>query len=418
MRTRLVVSLATAALLSAAPLLAPPAGAAAAGSPHWHAVQVRAPAGGAYGLLNAIACTSATHCVAGGHYFAAAKHATLPMIAAESAGHWARGDTLRLPSDAAPALQAATVAGLACPSRKSCVAVGNYTTAAGPLGGFIASGHGGSWGRARQVLLPKNAISGLAFLTGVSCTGTRSCTAAGGYTNAAGDQAMVETESAGHWQRAVAIKPPSNAAANPDAHLSAISCTGAGDCVAVGAYESKALGDEGLAVIERHGRWGRSTDIPLPHNATGDPQAEFYSVSCVPRHACVAVGSYGPHGVLTGVAATESGGHWQRGIELNAPPASAQARAASGLEAVSCTASGCIGAGYYTHKGGGLAIMTVTRTGHTWHRAIQLGLPANATAESSQVAELFGVACTSRSCTAVGTYTTSSLVPEALATRN
>jgi hypothetical protein len=418
MRTRSIAALATAAMLSAAPLLAPPANAAPAGGPHWHAVQVRPPAGGAYGLLSAIACTSAAHCVAGGNYFTAAK-TTAPMIAADSAGHWARARTLRLPSGAAHAFQAATVAGLACPGSRSCVAVGNYTTAAGPLAGFIAAGHGGNWSRARQVLLPKDAVAAAAFLTGVSCTGTRSCTAVGGYSNAAGDQAMAAAGSAGHWQRAVAIKPPSNAAADPDAHLSAVSCTGPGDCVAVGAYENKALDDEGLAVIERHGRWGRGTQIPLPHNAPGDPQAEFYSVSCQPRHACVAVGSYGPGSVLTGVAATESGGHWQRGVELNALPGNAKTNAASGLEAVSCHASGCVAAGYYTHKGGGLAIMALTRTGHTWHRAMQLALPAHAGPTASQVAELFGVACTKHgSCTAVGTYTTSSDIPEALATRN
>jgi hypothetical protein len=91
----------------------------------------------------------------------------------------------------------------------------------------------------------------------------------------------------------------------------------------------------------------------------------------------------------------------------------------SGLEAVSCTKSECVAVGFYNDKAKGLAIMATTETGHTWHRAVQLGLPAHAAQAAHQLAELFGVACGDHDdCTAVGSYTTTSQIPEAVAARN
>ncbi len=399
--------------------VAVPASASAAGSGHWHSVQVQVPAGGSYGQLDTIACRTASSCIAGGTFESAAK-AILPLIAVESSGHWATGTALRLPADAAPDGSTAAVATIACPASKSCVAVGDYNIGSNILQGFIATGHGSSWGRAKQAGLPKDAVAGDAFLTGVSCPNTRSCTVVGGYTNSAGDQAMAETESAGHWQPAVAIRLPSNADANPAAHLATVSCTGPGDCVAIGSYTTKALDGEAMVATQRHGSWGRAAQMQLPRNAAAEAQAEISSISCVSSGSCVAVGSYATSGgVFAAVAATESGGHWRRAVELSDLPGNGAHNAASGLGGVSCIKSGCAAVGVYTDKHSGLLMMAMTMTGHTWHRGVQVALPPHAiTGQGIQVG-LSGVACTSGlSCTAVGEYTVTSPVLDALAARN
>ena len=342
------------------------------------------------------------------------------MVVTESSGRWAPAVTIRLPANAATTDGSATVAGMSCPSRSGCVAVGNYGLPTNALQGFITTGHGKTWSKARTPELPTgSAPTQDSYLTGVSCTRPGSCVTVGGYTTSASKaEAMAETESSGHWRRAVAIRPPANAAASPFAHLSAVSCPKAGDCVAVGGYSSKSLGEAVMAAVEVRGKWRRATQVRMPASSTAVPEAELYSVSCPSAGNCVATGFYtDTAGRGLPLVVAESGGHWKRGIGLTSLPAgAAKANQNASLNAVTCSKSSCTAVGAYATTALASMPMAVTQAHGRWSRAMQIPLPAHAAGGSVQAATLFGLACRgTNDCTGVGEYVDSAHITEALA---
>lgn len=406
--TGLAAGVAVAGLLAAwpQPAAAGPATSTAPAAARWHATEVHVPSGGSSGILAGIACRG-TSCVAGGSYYRSPA-GELPMIAAESAGKWGTGTKIRLPANARPTLGSAAIASISCPATTSCVAVGNYLTATS-LAGLITTGHAATWSAATAPVLPSSAASVPdAYLTGVSCTGPGSCVAVGGYTNGGqNEEAMAVTQAGGHWRRSVAIVPPSNSDANPDAHLTAVSCPKAGYCVAVGVYTTNAVDDEVMAAAEVRGRWGRAVQVSMPANSAAQPVAELYSVSCTSTRDCVATGNYTDNkGRGYPLIATYSRGHWQRATGFTRLPAGAERdNQFATLNAVSCTARGCTAAGSYGNAQGADSAMVVVESGGRWGRAVQIRLPAGAESGSLQSATLFGIACLGTSaCTAVGSY--------------
>jgi hypothetical protein len=386
----------------------------------WRSVALRSPAGGSYGNLAAIVCTAKASCTAGGSYEATATHSGAPMIAIESSGRWARGVRIRLPADAPASDGSATIAGISCPSRSACVATGNYTLPTNALHGLITTGHASTWSRARTPDLPAGSMAaGDSFLTGVSCTRPGSCVAVGGYTTLAGSaEAMAETESVGHWKRAVIIRSPANAGSNPQAHLAAVSCPKAGDCVAVGGYTTTSGGTDVMAVAEVRGTWGRAREIRMPANSPAEPFAELYSVSCPSDGRCMAVGSYSTtadRGLPLTVA--ESGGHWRRAIGLTGLPAdAANANQQATLNAVTCKGRSCVAVGAYVNAAGGSLAMAITELRGRWSRAVGLAVPPHAARGIAQDATLFGVACNGpANCAAVGQFVNSAHVNQAMA---
>lgn len=393
---------------------------AAARSSGWHSTAVLSPAGGSYGNLGAIACTAKGSCTAGGSYEATATKSREPMIVTESSGRWARGVAIRLPANSARTDGSATIAAFACPSRSDCVAVGNYTLPTNALHGLITTGHARSWSTARAPVLPAgSAATGESYLTGVSCTRPGSCVAVGGYTTlASSGEAMAETESGGHWRRALTIRPPADASGNPSAHLSAVSCPKAGDCVAVGGYTTKSLDEEVMAAVEARGKWGRALEIRMPADAPAEPLAELYSVSCPSGRTCMAVGSYfttADRGLPLTVA--ESGGRWRRAIGLTGLPAGAEkANQDATLNGVTCSGSSCVAVGSYVTTAAVSMAMAISESDGRWSRAVEVSTPPHAARGSAQSATLFGVACRGATdCTAVGQYVNGTRVNEAMA---
>jgi hypothetical protein len=170
--------------------------------------------------LDAVACAAAGSCAGGGSY-ESKSGAFNAMVVAESRGRWARAQELRLPLNAFAANPVANVSSVACTAVQSCAAVGSYAySSGGNQHGFTAAESKGRWARARQVTLPANAAThgSDALLGGVTCTGSGSCLAVGGYLDKAGGfELMAVVESHGHWGRAREIAPPRNAASDPGA---------------------------------------------------------------------------------------------------------------------------------------------------------------------------------------------------------
>ena len=168
------------------------------------AVQVHLPSGAIKGKnqqgdFHAVICTPNTkNCLAVGNYrTAVVKHSNAVYSLLETAGTWPGAGTAFHP---APANVASPPVpqdnGLACPSA-GCVTVGFYSIAGGGVGGLSDAYSGGHWQNAVQIPNPSGAAAtGTTVMKDVSCWGTWSCAAVGGYTDKAGhQQAMVAASS-------------------------------------------------------------------------------------------------------------------------------------------------------------------------------------------------------------------------------
>jgi hypothetical protein len=264
-----------------------------------------------------------------------------------------------------------------------------------------------------------------ADLSSVTCTSAGNCVAVGNYAipNSPTDHslvAMAATETGGVWAQGIQITAPTgapNPAVTPsDAYLLSVSCTSAGNCVAVGAYSTVFDGVLPMAVTETAGVWGQAVALGLPANNDTDlvaQNASFNGVSCISPGNCYAVGFYlaGTFSATSGQAmvATETAGVWGATTEFSPPanqtPTAGEADAT--LDAVTCTGPGsCIAAGSYTASDGSIEAMTATTTAGVWGQGSEFSsLPAGAASGSVRDASFDAIACTGAGdCTAGGGY--------------
>jgi hypothetical protein len=276
---------------------------------------------------------------------------------------------------------------------------------------------GSGFGKAVEIALPTNANSNPeSGLYAAACTGRGYCVAGGSYSDTDGnDQAMVVTEAKGKWQAATELTPPTNAAAEPYFQPNGIACTAAGDCVAVGYYQTLASHDEGFIVTEAHGRWGRARQAPLPANA-GPDGAGLYGVTCTGPGTCEAVGAYYTgDGVERALVISEVRGRWGSARAVTMP---ANAVDGAGLLAgIACTKAGdCVAVGFYDNDKSDLydyVPVGVVESKGRWQHGVEITRPKNAAAHSSAVA---GVACLPDGrCLGAGGYDTSTSSFDALA---
>jgi hypothetical protein len=156
----------------------------------------------------------------------------------------------------------ATLDTVACASARSCSGGGSYQAKSGAFEPMVVAEVAGIWKRAQELFLPANAFAANpdAAVTSMACTGAGTCVAVGGYAyDSAGlGYAFTAAESNGVWARAQQVKLPATAATHAgDATLGAVTCTSAGSCVAVGGYLDKAGDQELIAVTESDARWGQ-----------------------------------------------------------------------------------------------------------------------------------------------------------------
>jgi len=396
-------------IIPAAP--GPPGALGGAGLDHHEATSVRPPASTRVVVsagLSSVTCTARGACVAGGNYQAAGRQIE-PMVATQSHGRWLRGTPLALPAGAA-AQPYAQVNGIACRSAGNCVAVGDYEYGrSGNPQAFIATESHGRWARAFTPRLPANASSPVsAELEAVACSHDGSCTAVGSYRDSSGNaQTMVLAKPpAGPWRQATEIASPPNAAANPDAFMTGIACSGPGTCVAVGNYSVSATQFEAMGAVELRGAWHRATEIALPRGAIASTFTAVTSISCLASGPCLGAGQYAVSATQSrAMVVTESNGRFGRALGITAVPPGASAHPSSYLLGVSCRPSGvCFAVGGGRNQAGHSVAMYLVRSGGRW-RAAFLTPPVGATAGQRQLSALSAVSCTGKAhCSAVGYY--------------
>jgi hypothetical protein len=346
---------ATVPAASAAPA---PAGRATATTTAWRIQPTPNPRTLKQGRLNAVSCSSPHACTAVGVFDNVPGTGTL-------AERW-DGTSWSIQGSANPAGALTSVLfGVSCPAATFCVAVGNYQNRTGRHTILAEAWNGSSW----SVLpAPPPAGARRSFLNGVSCVSATGCTAVGSYQTRSGRHVTL----AEHWNgTAWSIQPTPNPATPPRSALTAVSCTSANVCTAVG----RSVDNSGGTPRTLAERWnGTAWSIqPTPNGPFG---GFLFGVSCPSPAACIAVG------VSDSLPLVEA---WN-GTSWSIPPTPTTGGAQ--LNSVSCASpSACtaVGSGAFAERWDGTS----------WSIQPVPGIHDNAA--------LTGVSCTTASaCTAAG----------------
>jgi hypothetical protein len=300
------------------------------------ATRLEGPRVGRSSNINALACPTATICVAIGISNEKANHGLLALR--WNSGRWA---ATSLPAGPGGSLKVSQyqLTGLSCPSTGMCVAVGH-------VDGVTTKGHGVIkplllvWNGRHWSSVPTPLTAGT--LRSVACASASACTAVGAGTRGS----AVLRLHAGRWTR-VRLSPQVSRAVGSS--LTSISCPTATSCLATGlintAPHAAVPVTRVVALRESGGGW--STEVPpVPALAPGDHPNhltdDLAAVSCGAPGRCLGVG----------VTVNDGGGVGakQDGMSLAFTPTNphpvAQTRA--GLPtSVSCpTAAFCLVGGY------------------------------------------------------------------------
>jgi hypothetical protein len=348
-----------------------------------------------YAGFSAMACPAKTSCTAVGYYQDPAGN-DQGLLVTGSGTSWT-AIKAPLPANAAASPEA-RIEAIACPSKSSCFAVGEYTDTSDDTRGLLLTGSGTSWTPA-QMPLPANAGSpdGVAELFSLSCPSKSSCVAVGTYTDSSSDtQGLLVSLSGKKWTPTEANVPVNGFGPQ----LTAVTCPSVTSCVAVGEYNTPYNYAEPLILTGSGTSW-TATEAPVPSDFVGIWGAGLSGVTCPSASSCTAVGMY-PTGSTSsaGLLETGSGTSW---TDTEAPlPAGPAINYYAYLRSVACTSgSVCAATGTYTCNSGCLGDpMLVTGTGTTW-TATEVPLPANAYGE---LAGVTAVACSTTTCLTVGTY--------------
>jgi hypothetical protein len=194
------------------------------------------------GALFSVACASGGGCEAVGWYSNA--KGVQPVALSEVSGVWARGVKVTPPGNATTGNASEIFLGaVACPSATSCVAGGGYNTAHGGEPFFVSESNG-TWAASTEALLPPAALTRgqSAAVQAIACWSTTSCIA-GGYYDSATDardiSAVTFTTAIGRpWTRGSNTSLPQGAV-KPSAQESSVngaSCPASARCTIVGTY--------------------------------------------------------------------------------------------------------------------------------------------------------------------------------------
>ena len=302
--------------------------------------------------VSSLTCSSAASCEVVGSYYtnASNNNAAEPFAITETGGTWGAGVELALPVNSATT---ANLSNLTCSSASNCEIVGTYQTSAtnDPPGLFAITETGGIWGAGVELALPANAVSSypLNFPLGLACSSAGNCEAVGTYqTNATNypTEPFAITETNGTWGTGVELTLPGYLHGSVAASLTNLACSSAGNCEAVGTYNTNASNDtyEPFDVTEKGGTWGAGVELTLPANAVSDQfHLSLSNLTCSSAGDCEIVGTYKTNATNDAYEpfdVTETNGTWGTGVELALPANAAMAVPYSSVSSLTCSAAG------------------------------------------------------------------------------
>ncbi|HUD37619.1 MAG TPA: hypothetical protein VMR14_12010 [Streptosporangiaceae bacterium] len=267
--------------------------------------------------------------------------------------------------------EGSSLSGIWCGSASECIAVGQSPTSGGSVP-LAESWNGGTW----QILVtPQPAGDPASELSAVSCTSAAKCTAVGSATKGNREAPLAERWNGAKWQIQATRKPAGAA----DGVLGGVSCTSATRCIAVG-DGSTGTHAKALAEVWNGAKWAIAPTPDLPSGFT-----QLSAVSCPSSNSCMATG--------LGVAERWNGAKWSL-VKIGKPGGTE-----ADLSSVSCTRAGpCYAAGANFVEGVQMLVAEYWN-GSRWQ--VQ-GAQVTTSYDSSG---LSGVSCTTATnCTTVGFY--------------
>jgi hypothetical protein len=225
---------------------------------------------------------------------------------------------------------------LKCLAANQCMAVGSYRSASGRTDALAEVWDGTEWRQSSALSVVGAAAT---VLEGVSCGGIANCTAVGSYTiSSQGDPVtlpIAEVWDGSTWRIGHVPVPAGTTAGQ----LTAVSCTSASSCMAVGNDVAPPTPLRPLVELWNGATWSM---IAVPQPRSGH-DVTLSSVSCASANSCTAVGSYETG---TTLGASWNGQSWSVAVTPNAPPGVSSLGGA--LSGVSCSAANaCTAVGYY-----------------------------------------------------------------------
>lgn len=342
-----------------------------------------------------VSCASTTSCDAVGWYLTST--GTKQMLAMS----W-NGSSWSLAATSAPkGAETTELDGVDCLSSSWCDASGTYVGSAGVSWTLVQHWNGTSWS---LVTSPSPGGARVSTLTGIDCTSTLWCRAAGRYIDSTG---VTKTLILGWDGTSWTIATSPNVSGAAASSLASLSCTSTSFCVAGG--ESELEGRRRPLAIE----WNGSSWAQQKIEAEAGPPALSYrlqDVSCSSTKFCETVGTISHGTEARNLAYSYDGGGWsltdssnfQRIWKLGA----AVPRWGVGeRDAVSCFRNSqgpyCVQVGTLTAGSGvDLPRLEYIENASSW-TPVSVSLP-----EGASTARLTGVTCLSReACRAVGSYT-------------
>ena len=223
-------------------------------------------------FLTSVSCTSSTSCVAVGFYYSEIAPWTTPaqpLAMTWDGDDWTIVDVFPTgPGDN-------KLNSVSCTSATSCIAVGEYNSAAAQT--LAMTWNGSIW----TTVNPPNTGSGDNILTSVSCNSATSCVAVGEYNDESNLQALALKWEGSSWSTISA--PPGTG----DSSLSSVSCVSSTVCVAVG--ESLTESD----LIPLMATWDGTNWTVFAAPTSTDGGGYSYGISCSSENSCLVAGQVG-----------------------------------------------------------------------------------------------------------------------------
>jgi hypothetical protein len=376
--------------------------ASASGLLSWHAADVPYPAGvpsGSAGTLSGMACPTSSFCAAIGNYSVGGAGQLLTW----SAGTWT---DIQPPVPAnvdPPYIDSASLdtGDVSCASASFCAAAGEYLNDAGDWDTMLATWSGKSW-TSVEAPRPASASSVSSVSSNaLSCAAPSFCAIGGSFEDASGStEALLMTSSGASWT-ATQVPLPADAAADPQAGITGLSCPSPSFCAAIGRYLNKAGSAEPMVAVWSGGSW-TVEQAPVPANGGTNPELTLNSVSCASATSCVADGWYTGDSGAAGALLSWSGKSWTAAqAPLPANINTQDQEAFQGFTGLSCSSSLCAATGWYIDTSGDWQALLLTRSGSSWSVA-QAPVPAGAAADPET--SIPAISCTASFCSAGGNY--------------
>jgi hypothetical protein len=378
-------------------------------------VSLQAPVGAAGNegvTVYGVSCGAVGNCAAVGSY-ENGHGDTVAFVDDERGAHWLRAQVLPLPPNALVRRQNALVRSVSCSSVNTCSAVGTYQDN-NPVGtrteGFVANERNGTWGRARQILLPASNFNPFVSISQIACSSSVDCVGVGSFINNNDvTEALVVNEVGGAWHRAQALALPASASRFADASVTEVTCLKDSSCAAFGTFNATSGAQEAMSASETSGVWEAASALAMPTNAAANPHVflfGFGGIACAATDNCSVGGQYKDSaGGYQGFLENEVDGVWSPATEATLPVNGSSGGQNGGVVAISCPGLGeCQASGSYLDTSGNYQAVVFSETGGEWQRGTEVTLPSGA-ATVGVDGGIYALYCASAtSCVGVGSY--------------